>query len=155
MILVSPSFMRRMSLAASRFLSRLQSSFRDTNPLRSSFSTYYNTHTKHVSVSTHYNAHKKPKCIQSETYMSVLGIIEEIQRIPAQTGPQSPGCLSHRNKQYSKGILLWQQQCQFFHVCTGYFPFLLLPHLLSQEMDMERATAAVSLGPWVSAIPCT
>lgn len=42
--LVSPSFMRKMSLAASRFLSRLQSSFRDTNPLRSIFSTYCNTH---------------------------------------------------------------------------------------------------------------
>lgn len=97
--LVSPSFMRRMSLAASRFLSRLQSSFRDTNPLRSIFSTYCNTH-KHVS--THCDPppaapqkNKKTKCAQSESYMSILGIIEEIQRIPAQTGPQSPGCLSH------------------------------------------------------------
>lgn len=42
--LVSPSFMRRMSLAASRFLSRLQSSLRDTNPPRSNFSTYCDTH---------------------------------------------------------------------------------------------------------------
>lgn len=33
--------------------------------------------------------------MQSETYMRVLSIIEEIQRIPAQAGPQSPGCLTH------------------------------------------------------------
>ena len=38
--LVSPSLMRKMSRAASRFLSRLQSSFSETKPLRSSFSTY-------------------------------------------------------------------------------------------------------------------
>ncbi len=38
--LISPSFMRRFSLAASRFLSRLGSSIKDTNPLRSNFSTY-------------------------------------------------------------------------------------------------------------------
>lgn len=33
--------------------------------------------------------------------------------------------------------------------------FLSLPHFLSQEMDREGATAAVSLWPWISAIPCT
>ncbi len=91
--LVSPSFMRRISLAASRFLSLLQSSFRDTNPPRSSFSTYCNAR-KHVSGSTHCPA-QKTRCIQSETYMGVLGVVEEKQRIPTQAGPQSPGCLAH------------------------------------------------------------
>lgn len=92
--LVSPSFMRRMSLAASRFLSRLQSSFRDTKPLRSIFSTYCNAY-KHVSIHCDPHPQKTPKCTQFESYMSIFCIIEEIQRIPAQTGPQSPGCLSH------------------------------------------------------------
>lgn len=27
--------------------------------------------------------------------MSVLGVVEEIQRIPTQARPQPPGCLSH------------------------------------------------------------
>ncbi len=90
--LVSPSFMRRMSLAASRFLSRLQSSFRDTNPPRSSFSTYCNT--RHVSAQCNAPKHRM-QAAHSGTYMSILGIIEEIQWIPTQTGPQPPGCLSH------------------------------------------------------------
>lgn len=90
--------------------------------------------------------------------MGVLGVIEEIQRIPAQTRPQSPGCLSHRNKQINQGIpCCVYNSAVFSHLCNGDFPFffLSLPHFLSQEMDREGATAAVSLWPWISAIPCT
>lgn len=57
--LVSPSFMRRMNLAASRFLSRLQSSLRDTKPARSIFSVYCDT--QRWGGFQHTTAHNKQK----------------------------------------------------------------------------------------------
>lgn len=109
---------------------------------------------------TLYIAQKKNKikCAQSGTYMSILGIIEEIQRIPTQAGPQSPGRLSHRHKQTCKikGYTAEATTLLFFHICLmDVSPFLSLPHFLSQEMDRGWATAAVSLWPWISAMPCT
>ena len=145
--LVSPSFMRRMSLAASRFLSRLQSSFRDTNPPRSSFSTYCNTHT-HTHTHTRFNTQWfPPKLLAyflSWTYMSILGIIEEKQWIPAQTGPQPPGSLSHTDTNT--------------HICLMgiHLPLFYDFHISCPKRWIEGwVTAAVSLRPWISAVPCT
>lgn len=59
--------------------------------------------------------------------MGVLGVIEEIQRIPAQTRPQSPGCLSHRNKQINQGIpCCVYNSAVFSHLCNGDFPFFFI-----------------------------
>lgn len=149
--LVSPSFMRRMSLAASRFLSRLQSSFRDTNPPRSSLSTYCNTH-KHVW--THYDA-------QKQTNKTVCNLHERPWHYWRNTKNSHTGRstvawmpVTHRHKQTCKIIrsAVITTELFFSHLCNGYFLFLSLPHILSQEMDREWATAAVNLCPWISAI---
>lgn len=63
--------------------------------------------------------------------------------------------VTHRHKQTCKIIrsaVVTTELFFFSHLCNGYFLFLSLPHILSQEMDREWATAAVNLCPWISAI---
>lgn len=52
--------------------------------------------------------------------MSVLGIIEEKQRIPAQTGPQPPGSLSHTDTNTQTHTHLSNWYLPFF--MTSTFP---------------------------------
>ena len=124
--LVSPSFMRRMSLAASRFLSRLQSSFRDTNPPRSSFSTYCNTHT-HTHTHTFQHTVIPPKIAG---LLSVLNLHEHPWHYWRKT----------MNSRTDRSTAAWKpvtHRHKHTHLSNGYSfaPFLWLPHFLSQEMD--------------------
>lgn len=59
--------------------------------------TSLHTITTHTQASFNTMMHKKHQnvLLLSDTYMSILGSIKEIQRIPTQAGPQSPGCLPH------------------------------------------------------------
>lgn len=154
--LVSPSFIRRISLAASRFLSRLQSSFRDTNPLRSSFSTYCNKHTRvSVTVSDGQRAPKKREKKVSVSYMSVLGVIEEIQRVATQTGPQPPGCLP----QTETSIGWCDNSTAVFSRGKG-FPPAPPPPFIAPTFPVPRdgqkcGTAAVILWTGIMAATCT
>lgn len=134
--------MRKMSLAASRFLSRLQSSLRDTNPLRSIFSTYCNKHTQLPFNSLWWTASQKQK------RKSVSFLHER----PWRYWRNTKNCHTDRSTAAwtpatdgNKHTLVWQQHCCILQR-EGFSPLLLLPHFLSQEMDRSVAQLLSSCG---------
>lgn len=111
--------MRKMSLAASRFLSRLQSSLRDTNPLRSIFSTYCNKHTHVPFNSLWWTASQKQK------RKSVSFLHER----PWRYWRNTKNCHTDRSTAAwtpatdgNKHTLVWQQHCCILQR-DGFSPF--------------------------------
>lgn len=144
--LVSPSFIRRISLAASRFLSRLQSSFRDTNPLRSSFSTYCNKHT-HVSFNSQWWTASPEEKRKNVSFL---------HERPWRYWRNTKSCHTDRSTAAwmpatdgNKHRLVWQQHCCILQR-EGFLPprppLLLRPRFLSQEMDRSVAQLLSSCG---------
>lgn len=137
-----------MSLAASRFLSRLQSSLRDTKPLRSSFSTYCNKHTHVPFNSLCWTASQKQK------RKSVSFLHERpwrywrntknfhTDRSTAAWMPATDG---------NKHALVWQQHCCILQR-EGFSPFY-CSHISCPKRWC--GTAAVILWTGIMAAACT
>lgn len=99
--------------------------------------------------------------------MSVFGIVEEIQRIPTQTGPHSPWCLSQMEISNLKmcacalGVLKggagsWGRRYAVFHIFVMDIPlFSTLTCPVPGERGSKCASAAVNLWRWHTAILCT
>lgn len=144
--LVSPSFIWRMSLAASRFLSRLQSSFRDTKPLRSSFSTYCCTH-NYILVPAHYYMQKDTQMLYNlELTWVSLALLKKYKEFPHRhVHSRLDACHIQMDTQTWTKNVKQKRASAVFPVSVMDIFLLSPPHFLSLEMAVVSEPQLLSI----------